>query len=263
MENISAPKNIRCGYFDCTEFGSLKKSPLRTAGCYEIEYFLEDGKSTYLNGLEISIKADRILITKPDDRRYSVLPFKTVYLKFTADGALRDLLNCQPVFFDALHKNQLRLLFHELIVLSESQKKDPLLFFGKLFTLLSFIIKDGEHKKRGTNYSYAVMHSAKKFIENNYKAKISTADIAKSVHLSESRFRYLFGVAYGLSPHAYLTETRISAAKEMLWNSDTPLTLIAEKCGFGCQQYLNDTFKKSTGISPGTYRAQFSKKYTE
>ena len=107
------------------------------------------------------------------------------------------------------------------------------------------------------------MHSAKKFIENHFEKHLSTADIAASVHLSESRLRCLFRIAYGVSPHAYLIETRIVAAKEMLWNTDIPITEIAEKCGFGCQQYLNDTFKRSTGLSPGKYREQFAKKYTE
>ena len=107
------------------------------------------------------------------------------------------------------------------------------------------------------------MYSAKKYIEKNFKKHISTKEIAASINLSESRFRYLFGVAYGVSPHAYITEMRISAAKKMLWNNDIPITEIAEKCGFGSQQYLNDTFKKVTGVSPGKYRKQFSKKYME
>lgn len=263
MNDLCLPQKINCGYFDCSEFGNLKVSPARISKYYEIEYFLEDGQATYLNGDEIKIVADRIIIARPGDKRYSFLPFKTAFLKFEAEGTLAEILDRQPSYFEALHKKQIRELMHEIILLNESENKDILLFSGKLFTLLSFIIRDGEHKKRGTNYDYSAMHSAKKFIEGNFEKRLSTADIAKSANLSESRFRYLFGVAYGLSPHAYLTETRISAAKEMLWNTDIPITEIAEKCGFGCQQYLNDTFKKSTGVSPGKYREQFAKKYTE
>ena len=263
MNNLSLPQKINCGYCDCSEFGNLKVSPTRTSKCYEIEYFLEDGQKTYLNGEEIKIISYRIIIAKAGDKRYSLLPFKTAFLKFEAEGRLAEMLDRQPHYFEALHKKQIRELMHEIILLSESESKDILLFSGKLFTLISFIIRDGEHKKRGTNYDYSAMHSAKKFIESNFEKRISTADIARSIILSESRFRYLFGVAYGISPHAYLTETRISAAKEMLWNTDIPITEIAEKCGFGCQQYLNDTFKKSTGVSPGKYREQFAKKYSD
>lgn len=263
MNNSKLPQNVNCGYFDSSEFGNLKVSPKRISKCYEIEYFLEDAKATYLNEEEIKIFADSIIIAKPGDKRYSLLPFKTAFLKFEVEGEFAEMLDSQPHCFKALHKKQIRELMHEIISINESESKDTLLFFGKIFTLLSFIIKDGEHKKRGTNYNYSTMHSAKKFIESNFEKRISTADIAESVNLSESRFRYLFGVAYGMSPHAYLTETRISNAKEMLWNTDTPITEIAEKCGFGSQQYLNDTFKKTVGISPGKYRVQFAKKYTD
>lgn len=263
MNDLILPQKINCGYCDCSEFGNLSVSPERTSVRYEIEYYLEDGKATYLNGEEIEIIADRIIIAKPGDKRHSLLPFKTAFLKFEAEGKLADLLDRQPYCFKALHKKQIRELLHEVISMSESENIDILLFSGKLFTLLSFIIRDGEHKKRGTNYNYPAMHSAKKFIEENYEKRISTEEIAANVNLSESRFRCLFAIAYGISPHAYLTETRISAAKEMLWNTNIPITQIAEKCGFGCQQYLNDIFKKATGLSPGKYREQFAKKYTE
>ena len=125
------------------------------------------------------------------------------------------------------------------------------------------MIRDSKQSMQGINFNFGLMHSAKKYIEKNYIYHISTEDIAASVNLSESRFRYLFGAAYGISPHAYLTEVRISAAKEMLFDNDIPITEIAEKCGFNCQQYLNDTFKKATGVSPGKYREQFAKKYLE
>ena len=75
--------------------------------------------------------------------------------------------------------------------------------------------------------------------------------------------RSFSAAVYGISPHKYLTDVRIAAAKEMLWESTIPLAEIAEKCGFGSQQYFNDTFKKTVGISPGRYRVQFAKKYTD
>lgn len=263
MNNLILPPKINCGYYDCSEFGNLKVSPERISKCYEIEYFLENADATYLNGKEIKILADQIIIARPGDKRYSRLPFKTAFLKFHAEGDLAKLLDDQPYTFQALHKKQIRELMHEVILINENGNKDVLLFGGKLLTLLSFIVRDGEHKKRGTNYKYSTMHHAKKFIENNFEKRISTTDVAESVNLSESRLRYLFGVAYGISPHTYLTETRVSAAKEMLWNIDIPIIEVAEKCGFGCQQYLNNAFKKSTGLSPGKYREQFAKKYTE
>ena len=263
MSKVFLPTTLICGYYDCSEFGTLKTSPGRTAKSFEIEYYLENGFETYLNGEKIPIYADRILIAKPGDVRYSRLPFKTAFLKFNADGVIAEMLNSSPKYFTAVHKKQILELMHEIIVLNERQEKDPLLSGGKLLTLLSIIIDDGKCEQLGQGVNRQLMHRAKKYIEEHLGEHISTTDIAESVGLSESRFRVLFGAAYGVSPHKYLTDARISAAKEMLWNTETPLLEIAEKCGFGSQQYFNDIFKKTVGISPGKYRVQFAKKYTD
>lgn len=263
MNDISLPRTLLCGYCDCSEFGTIKTSPERTAKSFEIEYYLENAFETYLNGEKIPIYAHRILIAKPGDVRYSRLPFKTAFLKFNAEGELARTLYRLPKYFAAVHKKQILELLHEIIVLNERQEKDPLLSGGKLLTLLSIIINDGKCEGRGQGVNRQLMHRAKKYIEDHFREHISTTDIAKSVDLSESRFRVLFGTAYGVSPHRYLTDVRISAAKEMLWENATPLLEIAEKCGFGSQQYFNDIFKKKVGISPGKYRVQFAKKYTD
>lgn len=262
MSNLSLPRTLLCGYCDCSEFGALKLSPERTVKSFEIEYYLENAFETYLNGEKIPIYADRILIAKPGDIRYSRLPFKTAFLKFNAEDELARMLYSLPKYFTAVHKKQILELLREIIVLNEKQEKNPLLLGGKLLTLLSIIIGDSKCEQ-ADSINREPMHRAKKYIENNFRSRTSTTDIAKSINLSESRFRVLFAAVYGVSPHKYLTDVRISAAKEMLWDSEIPLSQIAEKCGFGSQQYFNDTFKKAVGISPGKYRIQFAKKYTD
>lgn len=263
MSELSLPRAFLCGYCNCSEFGSLKTSPERISRRYEIEYYLEDGKETYLNGETIPIRADHILIARPGDVRFSRLPFKTAFLKFTAEGELAQMLNGAPRYFTAIHKNQILDLIHEVIVLNEREEKDNLLLSGKLLTLLSVVMNDGKHAQRGSGINRQRLDNAKEYIESHYGRHISTTEIAGSVGLSESRFRVLFTAAYGISPHRYLTDVRISAAKEMLWNTEIPLAEISEKCGFGSQQYFNDTFKKIAGISPGRYRVRFAGKYTD
>ena len=40
MNDLTLPKKIVCGYYDCSNFGNLKISPERISECYEIEYYL-------------------------------------------------------------------------------------------------------------------------------------------------------------------------------------------------------------------------------
>ena len=53
---ITLPYNITCGYFDCGEFNGLPVSPKRKSVKYEIEFYLEDGKTTFTDGREYLIK---------------------------------------------------------------------------------------------------------------------------------------------------------------------------------------------------------------
>lgn len=53
---ITLPYNIVCGYCDCSEFGELSVSPKRNAVKYEIEFYLEDGLSTFADDKEYKIK---------------------------------------------------------------------------------------------------------------------------------------------------------------------------------------------------------------
>ena len=92
MNDLTLPQKIVCGYYDCSKFGNLKISPERISECYEIEYYLEDGKYVYINGSELKIIADHILIARPGNRRRSRLPFKTAFLKFEAVGNSRSCL---------------------------------------------------------------------------------------------------------------------------------------------------------------------------
>ena len=60
--------------------------------------------------------------------------------------------------------------------------------------------------------------------------------------------------ATGKTPHEYLLSCRIGAAKRLLWDTEVPIAEVAERAGFGTQQYFGRVFKKATGKTPGAYR---------
>ena len=87
------------------------------------------------------------------------------------------------------------------------------------------------------------------------------SDIAEAVHLSPIHFHNIFTEGAGISPHKYLINCRIENAKKLLWDTEIPISDVAEKSGFGCQQYLNKIFKSETGLTPATYRKNFQDNY--
>lgn len=264
MDNFSLPEIVTCGYFDCFhKFGTLKQSPKRVAASIEIELYLEDGYSTYINGQEFPVLKNHIIISKVGSERYSLLPFKTVFLKLNADGPIADILNNLPNFFPATHVGQMIDLFNDIIHLHEEKKTNHLLLGAKILLLMDLLKQDANIGNNADFKVYSLMHQAKKYMKAHFMDKISTEDIAATVNLSESRFRFLFKKTYGISAHQHLTNLRISAAKQMLWDSNFSMSEIAVRCGFGSQQYFSDTFKRETGLSPGKYKNGFERKYSD
>lgn len=258
---MNLPENITCGYFDCSEFGDLTYSPKRVAAKFEIEYYLTDAFTTTADDQTYQIRADHIQIAKPGQVRHSHLPFTTLFLKFDAEGVLHDELASTPEYFKVYHTQEIKELLREIILLQETAPQDSLLFYSRLLTLLQLILEDSRISQAPNMRDYQIVLDARAYMEQHFSHNIHLADIAASVNLSQTYFHNIFSASCGMSPHEYLTNFRIKKAKEMLWRSQNNISYIAEVCGFGCQQYMNQIFKKYLNITPGQYRRQMKENY--
>lgn len=257
---LTLPQNITCGYFDCSEFGTLSVSPKRTVTKFEIEFYLEDGKTTTTDNRTFEIKKDYIQIAKPGQVRHSELPFRTAYVKFDADGEIAERLSNAPEYFRTSHPERIYNKIDEIILLIESG--NVLLLHSRMLSLLNLILFDADIPKTRSGKNYEIIAEAKRYIESNFDKQLKLRDIAESVHLSEIYFHNIFTESIGISPHQYLIDCRIENAKKLLWNTEIPICEVAEKTGFGCQQYLNKVFKKETGTTPAFYRKSCQKNYS-
>ncbi|MCG8575395.1 MAG: AraC family transcriptional regulator [Flavobacteriales bacterium] len=107
-------------------------------------------------------------------------------------------------------------------------------------------MKEDIHPKM---YLYKRIVEAKLFIDRNYAQKIELENISSEASFSKYHFLRLFKQAYGKSPHQYLTEVRISAAKRLLEKGDA----VGDVCyavGFDSIPSFTRLFKKQMGISP-------------
>jgi AraC-like DNA-binding protein len=95
---------------------------------------------------------------------------------------------------------------------------------------------------------------ARKFIEKNYRKKITVLDIARAVYQSESYFSHQFKKETGVSPIKYLNEFRVDKAKELLNNLELSVGEVAFNTGFNNLTHFNRIFKALTSQSPSEYR---------
>lgn len=257
---FTLPTGLICGSFDCREFGNLEYSPKRTTQLYEIEFFTEDGFSVFADDKAFPIRKHHIQIKHPGQVCYSKLPFKTMFLKFAAEGELAERLEHASAYFACSHPEEATELLSRIILLHE-QKDNELALYSALLSFLHLVLSDSDRASASSDRNADLIYQAKTFIKSRYRENITLSDIAASANLSSIYFHNLFTAATGISPRLYLTRLRINESKKLLWNSHIPISEIAERCGFGGQQYFSRVFKKETGMTPGQYRKQAWKNY--
>lgn len=97
-------------------------------------------------------------------------------------------------------------------------------------------------------------HKARRYIEENYHDKITLNSLADSCNITKYYLSHQFTELYGKSPIAYLTEVRISAAKDLLTTTSYSIEEIAGSTGFSSSSYFSQTFQKICHVSPQQYR---------
>ncbi|MGH6911086.1 MAG: helix-turn-helix domain-containing protein [Phenylobacterium sp.] len=88
----------------------------------------------------------------------------------------------------------------------------------------------------------------------NLDGEVSHAEIARACGLSPGHFARAFRITMGLPPHRWLLERRIDKAKDLLRETDEPLSEVALRCGFADQSHFTRTFTTAAGAPPGAWR---------
>ncbi|MFU1797576.1 helix-turn-helix transcriptional regulator [Paenibacillus azoreducens] len=77
---------------------------------------------------------------------------------------------------------------------------------------------------------------------------------AEHVSLSKKYVRQLFDEVRGVSLSSYILNARIDKVKELLRNTDLPITDISQQSGFQTKSHFFTAFKKAMGMTPSQYR---------
>ncbi len=92
------------------------------------------------------------------------------------------------------------------------------------------------------------------YLHEHYCEATRIAVLAVMEHLSESRYREVFRQHTGYSPGDYRTALRLQRACDLLTQTESTVTEIADACGYADVLYFLRVFKQKKGMTPGEYR---------
>ena len=93
---------------------------------------------------------------------------------------------------------------------------------------------------------------ARQYLDESYVRDVSLSELATACGSSPLHLACGFTARFGLPPHAYLNNLRVTHAKRMI-RAGARLAEVAYAVGYCDQSHLNRRFKRIVGVTPSQY----------
>lgn len=129
---------------------------------------------------------------------------------------------------------------------------------SQLFLFLYELYKNRlEKPERHSTAHIELIRTVLSWIKLHYMEKITVDDAAAITGYSKSYFMKIFKEHSGESFLSYLIDYRLDIARYLLIESDDPVNIVSENCGFDNFSYFIRKFKEKYGLSPLKYRKKY------
>ena len=195
--------------------------------------------------------------------QYQLLPKRSYDSVKTAVEMLFHL--CNYIFEEAMEKN-VRIQTYENML--RRQKMWPISFhpshdaFPPITNARNEIVNALSEPEAGaeneTFYCYnPALKPAFEYIHDQANQKILQSAAASLCHISSSYFSRLFVQETGMSFREYVSNVKMTWAKQLLKTTDMTIAQISEEMGYQDAGYFIKLFKKCEGVTPLVYRQLF------
>ena len=226
---------------------------------------LKKGELLFLNQhifheIEASAKEDIVInfIIQPKFFEYifSYLSTDNMISNFLINSLYNNTQNGQYLYFAVSEVGSIQEIMEKLIdeilhpsILSDSTIK---LYAGLLMIEL---IKHTDKVKQNEEdpARHYVMVEVMKYIEDHYQ-DASLYELAEKLHLTHYGLSKQIKAATGYTFKELLQEKRLKVAKDLLENTDQPITSIVNQIGYDNQSYFYRIFKAKYGVTPHKIR---------
>lgn len=238
---------------------------------HHLIYFLEGMNALLIGGKTYHVHANQLVLIDPGVL-HNVMPriahdcaFMTLMFTYQHGGRtlalptnrlIERMTGSRPVpspivddpeerlrpFFTILQEDVLR-----------SARKDSTLIAHVLAGLFNTIPQCGRPHARTSSIPDDILQ-VQAYLIDHLGQLVTIGDLTQIAGLSRSQLIGKFKSHFGVSPIDFLIHERIEKAKTYLLHSSKRIKEIAAICGFQSEFYFSKTFKKRTGLPPGTFR---------
>ena len=199
---------------------------------------------------------------------YFTFLFPLKYISFRTDDILDDKLLeplnsghliISPEIEDTVKEQCEQLVEIYGVKKEESQSKITAQIKTKII-LLQFILelwKKGFIVENDTGGKNTVEKEMVSYIQQNFTGKILLKEFGEQFHLSEKYISRYFKEHFHITISQYVTYLRLEHAKQLLQDTDIPVTEVAMQSGYQNVSYFIRSFKKTYGMSPLKYRNKY------
>lgn len=257
---INNPLNLYfCGRQECApsySFGPMKRH-------HFLLHFITKGEGTYTVGTKTyNIKENEGFIIFPGDTTFYQAsgknPWTYYWIGFDITDSDKLMTYCglddnnHHIIPEDGHKTRDAIIkiveFAEQCIDTHQSRYIQL---SNLYYLFSTLIKETDNAQL-TEKDY--MDKALDFIHKNYAYNLSITQLSKFVGIERTYLYRLFMKSRRISPQEYLIRYRLLMAKELLTQTDMPITEVALSVGFGSNSLFYKHFKQKVNMTPKEYR---------
>ncbi|RAJ29118.1 helix-turn-helix domain-containing protein [Pedobacter cryoconitis] len=103
------------------------------------------------------------------------------------------------------------------------------------------------------NIDHRILKSIK-FIEGNFRRKITNEQLADTANMAVNSFARLFKMSTKITTQQYILKSRVEAGCHLMHHSNKSLDEISYECGFSDRHHFSKIFKKTMKVNPSDYK---------
>ena len=234
----------------------------KNAALYSLEYIYSGEGVIQQNNEMYKVSAGDFFILHPGTYHHYYTnkenPWKKIFLTVDANPKFIDTLlklhDIEKLVYLPKVYNPKRL--EEIFGLLKSDSGNV---HRKLENIVFNMISEISDAYKKLQYDSSKISVAKRFIDKRITTKIPITEVCEYVNLNISYFDRLFKKTYGISPTAYILQSKIEESKFLLKETNLSINDIANHYSFTDASHYIKSFIRLVGISPDQYRNQNNK----